>query len=149
MKLLNTLVIAGLMSGAALADYTEELNWTFELEAGGRISLENINGNVEVTGQPGNTVEITAFKKAAWEHREKWPDAAEVVLKCSEMDDNLASKDTQKEMEAVVDGLTAICDSIGMRLHKFSGNCKIPGIETAQDKVVELSNKEEHPESSK
>ena len=67
MRLLNTLVIAGLMSGAALADYTKELNWTFELETGGRISLENINGNVEVTGQPGNTVEITALKKAGTE----------------------------------------------------------------------------------
>lgn len=80
MKLLNTLVIAGLMSSAALADYTQELNWTFELEAGGRISLENINGDVEVTGQPGNTVEITAFKKAG---TEEYLEQLEIIIEDS------------------------------------------------------------------
>ena len=80
MRLLNTLVIAGLMSGAALADYTKELNWTFELETGGRISLENINGNVEVTGQPGNTVEITALKKAG---TEEYLEQLEIIIEDS------------------------------------------------------------------
>ena len=80
MRLLNTLVIAGLMSGAALADYTKELNWTFELEKGGRISLENINGNVEVTGQPGNTVEITALKKAG---TEEYLEQLEIIIEDS------------------------------------------------------------------
>ena len=67
MKFLSSLLVVGLLSGTAMADYTEELNWTFELNDGGRISLENINGNVDVTGHAGNTVEITAYKKAGSE----------------------------------------------------------------------------------
>ena len=67
MKNLTWLMVLGFMAGSAMADYTEELNWTFELSEGGRISLENINGNVEVTGTTGNTVEIIALKKAGTE----------------------------------------------------------------------------------
>jgi DUF4097 and DUF4098 domain-containing protein YvlB len=67
MKNLTWLMILGLLSVPAFADYTEELNWTFELNEGGRISLENVNGNVEVTGVSGNTVEIIALKKAGTE----------------------------------------------------------------------------------
>lgn len=67
MRVLSTLLAAGLLSTVAVADYTEELNWTFELNDGGRISLDNVNGDVEITGTSGNTVEITAFKKAGSE----------------------------------------------------------------------------------
>lgn len=68
MKNLTWLMVLGLLSVPAFADYTEELNWTFELNEGGRISLENINGNVEISGASGNTVEITAVKKAGTEY---------------------------------------------------------------------------------
>jgi DUF4097 and DUF4098 domain-containing protein YvlB len=64
MKLKIAIIAAGLFSAAALADVTEELTWSFELADGGRISLENINGNVEVTGGAGNQVEIIALKRA-------------------------------------------------------------------------------------
>jgi DUF4097 and DUF4098 domain-containing protein YvlB len=67
MRFLVTVLCAGLMSAAAFADYTEELNWSFELKEGGRISLENVNGEVEVTGASGNVVQITARKKAGSE----------------------------------------------------------------------------------
>ncbi len=67
MRVLVTVLWAGLMSTASFADYTEELNWSFELSEGGRISLENINGDVEVTGTSGSLVEITARKKAGSE----------------------------------------------------------------------------------
>ena len=48
----------------ALADVTEELTFNYGLDHGGRISLENINGDVTVTGGPGTEVEIHALKKA-------------------------------------------------------------------------------------
>jgi len=67
MKLAMTLLAAGLLSTAAAADYTEQLDWSFELDDGGRISLENVNGDVEITGVAGNTVEIHAVKKAGSE----------------------------------------------------------------------------------
>jgi DUF4097 and DUF4098 domain-containing protein YvlB len=67
MKMLTSLMVLGLVSGSAFADYTEELSWSFELNDGGRISLENINGDVEVIGVAGNTVDITAVKKAGTE----------------------------------------------------------------------------------
>lgn len=55
---------AMLITTGAWADVTEELTFTYGLEHGGRISLENINGNVTVIGGPGTEVEIVAVKKA-------------------------------------------------------------------------------------
>ena len=55
---------AMLASAVVHADVTEEVTFTYGLDHGGRISLENINGNVTVTGVPGTEVEIIAVKKA-------------------------------------------------------------------------------------
>ena len=48
-------------AGAAV---TEEFHRTVPLAAGGRVSLENINGNVTITGWERNEVQIDAVKKA-------------------------------------------------------------------------------------
>jgi DUF4097 and DUF4098 domain-containing protein YvlB len=64
MKLQHAVLLAGLLSTPALADVTEELTWSFELADKGRISLENINGDVQVTGGEGSQVEIIALKRA-------------------------------------------------------------------------------------
>jgi hypothetical protein len=56
--------VALLATSLATADVTEELTFSYDLNPGGRISLENINGNVTIVGGSGNSVEITAFKKA-------------------------------------------------------------------------------------
>ncbi len=56
--------VALLAASAAVADVTEEVNMSFSLKAGGRISLENINGDVTITGASGDAVTITALKKA-------------------------------------------------------------------------------------
>ena len=45
------------------ADVTDEQTFSYDLEDGGRVSVENINGSVTVTGGSGNTVEIIAIKK--------------------------------------------------------------------------------------
>jgi DUF4097 and DUF4098 domain-containing protein YvlB len=42
----------------------ETETFTYELDEGGRISLDNVNGDVSVTGGPGDTVTITAEKRA-------------------------------------------------------------------------------------
>lgn len=59
-----TLAASLLASAAAFADVTEEESFTFTLESGGRLSLENINGSISIVGGSGDEVEITAFKKA-------------------------------------------------------------------------------------
>lgn len=65
MTLRCTLIAATLLASApALADVTEEERFSFKLDPGGRISLENVNGDVVVNGEPGSEVEILAIKRA-------------------------------------------------------------------------------------
>ncbi len=49
---------------SVLADVTETKEYNFKLQAGGRISLENTNGDVRIEGVSGNQVHIVATKKA-------------------------------------------------------------------------------------
>lgn len=58
------LVTALTAASGALADVTEEVSYNFTLNDGGRFSLENINGDVTVTGGRGNEVEVLAIKEA-------------------------------------------------------------------------------------
>ncbi len=53
-----------LAASGVSADVTEELTFSYVFADDGRVSVENINGNVTVIGGPGNTVEIVAIKKA-------------------------------------------------------------------------------------
>jgi DUF4097 and DUF4098 domain-containing protein YvlB len=48
---------------------TEEFHRTVPLNANGRVSLENINGNVEITGWDKNEVQIDAVKSARDQQR--------------------------------------------------------------------------------
>lgn len=48
---------------------TEEFHKTVPLSANGRVSLENINGNVEITGWDRNEVQIDAVKSARDQQR--------------------------------------------------------------------------------
>jgi len=58
------LASALLVSAGAIADVTEEVSYSYPIDKGGRISVDNINGDVTVIGGSGSTVEITAVKKA-------------------------------------------------------------------------------------
>src|SRR5271165_5667810 len=49
---------------SASAQVTEEFHRTVPLSSNGRVSLENINGNVTITGWERNEVQIDAVKKA-------------------------------------------------------------------------------------
>ena len=48
---------------------TEEFHKTVPLNASGRVSLENVNGNVEITGWDKNEVQIDAVKSARDQQR--------------------------------------------------------------------------------
>src|SRR3974390_86221 len=52
------------LTATASAEVTAEFHRTFTLPANGRVSLENINGGVTITGWDRNEVEIDAVKKA-------------------------------------------------------------------------------------
>ena len=58
------LAITASISLTVSAAERETETFSYELAQGGRISLENINGDVEITGGSGNKVQITAEKKA-------------------------------------------------------------------------------------
>ncbi len=57
------LAAALLAANGVSADVTEEQTFSYELADGGRISVDNVNGNVTVVGGSGNAVEIVAIKK--------------------------------------------------------------------------------------
>lgn len=69
--------VALFAANLALADFTEEQHFSFELNAGGRISIENINGGIDITGGTGNAVEITVVKRAG---SQKYLDGIEVIV---------------------------------------------------------------------
>ena len=65
-SLIWTISLGALMAltAAASAEVTAEFHRTFTLPANGRVSLENLNGNVTITGWDRNEVQIDAVKKA-------------------------------------------------------------------------------------
>ena len=70
-----------LAASGVSADVTEELTFNYVLADDGRVSVENINGNVTVIGRAGNTVEIVAIKKAG---KQEYLDDIEIVIDHSE-----------------------------------------------------------------
>ncbi len=57
-------IVALFLAGSALADVTSEERFSFTLARDGRVSVDNINGDVTVTGGDGDVVEVVARKKA-------------------------------------------------------------------------------------
>src|ERR1035437_2957437 len=57
-------LLALLLAASAHAQVTQDFHRTVPLSANGRVSLDNINGNVEITGWERNEVQIDAVKKA-------------------------------------------------------------------------------------
>ena len=57
------------MALPAQAEVTQEFHKTVPLTANGRVSLDNINGNVEITGWDRNEVQIDAVKTASDQQR--------------------------------------------------------------------------------
>lgn len=80
-KRLVALCLAVAVAAPALADVTEEKSFSFQLNDGGRISVDNVNGNIDVTGHSGNAVEIVATKKAG---TQEYLDGLEIVIDADE-----------------------------------------------------------------
>lgn len=70
-------VVALALAGTAQAQHREEFNKTYPLTADGRVSLQNINGAIKVTGWDKNEVQVHAVKTA--DDRAKLEEAKIVV----------------------------------------------------------------------
>ncbi len=66
-----------LLASLAVADVKETEEFTFDISSGGRISLENINGDIHITGDEGDTVNIVARKKAG---KQEYMDELKIVV---------------------------------------------------------------------
>jgi len=60
---LACLALAG-FSLAVAADVGKTEEYRFEVDPGARVSLENVNGSIRITGYSGNVVNVTAHKSA-------------------------------------------------------------------------------------
>jgi len=65
------------VSVAANADVTDTEEMTFDIDPGGRISLENINGDISINGGNGNQVFVVAKKKAG---KQEYLDELRIVV---------------------------------------------------------------------
>ena len=61
----------------AIADVESTEEMTFDVDPGARISLENVNGDIDVVGGSGSQVQVTAHKKAG---RQEYLDKLEIVV---------------------------------------------------------------------
>ena len=62
-------LLALLLAVSAHAQVSQEFHRTVSLPANGRVSLDNVNGNVEITGWSRNEVQIDAVKQARDQQR--------------------------------------------------------------------------------
>jgi hypothetical protein len=80
------LVVAALLAAAPLgAQGKPDFELHRELAAGRRLYVQNIIGDVRVTGGSGRTVEVTAVKKAR-----RYGEPADVIVETVELDDGVA-----------------------------------------------------------
>jgi DUF4097 and DUF4098 domain-containing protein YvlB len=78
MKAGTLLIVASLLLvSAALADEIETEEFSFRIDSDGRISLENINGEIQITGSKGDEVYIKAHKKA---EKQEYLDELKVLI---------------------------------------------------------------------
>ena len=81
---MKTSILAGaavaLFSVSALAEVKETENFSFDVNAGARVSVENINGDIDVVGDSINQVKIVAHKKAG---KQEYMDELEIVVDAS------------------------------------------------------------------
>lgn len=67
--MLSGAVLAMVLTAAAHAEVTQDFHRTVPLPANGRVSLDNINGDVEISGWDRNEVQIDAVKTARDQQR--------------------------------------------------------------------------------
>jgi DUF4097 and DUF4098 domain-containing protein YvlB len=80
---------AGALAGAALLFFTtavgaavkETEEMSFDVNPGARVSLENINGDIDITGGSGNQVQLIAYKKAG---KQEYMDELKIIVDADE-----------------------------------------------------------------
>jgi hypothetical protein len=82
-----------MMSANLRAQETAEWRKTYQLQAGGRVEIRNVNGKIDVEPSTGNTVEIVAVKRA----RGASPEAARQALGRIEIIENASPSDVRVE----------------------------------------------------
>lgn len=70
-------IAAAGFSMAAVADVTTTEEYSFEVDPGARVSLENINGSIRISGYDGDVVKVTAHKRA---NNQEYLDDLKVVI---------------------------------------------------------------------
>ena len=82
---MNRAFLAGaalaMFSAQLMADVRETEEYSFDVNEGARISVENINGNIEVTGDSGSKVKVLAHKRAG---KQEYLDKLEIVVNATE-----------------------------------------------------------------
>ena len=69
--------VALFLTTLAVAEVKETEEFTFAINPGGRISLENINGDIRISGDEGDTVKIVAHKQAG---KQEYLDELKIVV---------------------------------------------------------------------
>jgi DUF4097 and DUF4098 domain-containing protein YvlB len=70
-------IIFTLMASIAVASVKDTEEFTFKIKDGGRISLENINGDILISGHEGDTVSIVANKQAG---KQEYMDNLKIIV---------------------------------------------------------------------
>lgn len=70
-------VALALAAGPAMADVEDTQEWSFDVDTGARVSLENVNGDIRVTAGPAGQVAVNARKKAG---SQEYLDGLEIVI---------------------------------------------------------------------
>jgi DUF4097 and DUF4098 domain-containing protein YvlB len=130
---IGALMVATLAVSAA-AEVTEEFHRTVSLSANGRVSLDNVNGGVTITGWDRNEVQIDAVKKAKDQQRldeakievESTSDSVHVRTKYPENHTNNNPATVTYELHvprnASLDGINLVNGSL--TISQFNGDLK-------------------------
>lgn len=106
----------------------------------GSSKLEHFQAVGHIFGSTGSPcIAVSVIKLCAIEMRDKYPDAADVILRSSLIDDNLGSHQTKDGLDRIVCGLEAIAARAGMKMHKWCSNAAdlLPGAQRAQVKITD------------
>jgi putative adhesin len=85
--LLSPLAGCDIVTADLRSEETAQWHKTYQLEANGRLEINNVNGKIEVEPSTGNTVDVTAMKKA----RGASPDAAKAALERATIAEDVSS----------------------------------------------------------
>ena len=100
--------------GLASSEESSEWHKTYQLEAGGRVEISNVNGKIQVEPSTGNTVDVSAVKKA----RAGSPEAAKAALERATIVEDVSSGRIRIETKvAKVEGVVINGGNVQVEYH--------------------------------